>query len=424
MNRQLLKEVVIEQNKRLASVNKGIPREDLSVIQSFYKLPHAVVIAGLRRAGKSTLLYQIMAELGNQGYYFNFEDERLIGSEVKDFTILHEILMELYGKRTIFFLDEIQNVHGWERFVRRMTDSGYKFFLTGSNASLLSQELGTKLTGRHISHVLFPFSFREYLLFCGTGKIRDRDLLETDKRALLKQHFNRYLYEGGMPEYLAFHQPETLKSVYDDILFRDIATRYDIRDIQALRELAIYLLSNAGTPVTYNRLAQFLHLGSVNTARSYIRYLENSFLFFLVNQYDPSLKKQSILPKKVYAIDNGMVYALAFKFSENVGRLIENLVFLELKRRKEIVYYYRTQSGLEVDFLLIKGSNIDQLVQVSSSLAHPKTRERELNALQEAMGELGVRKGLILTMDETEKIKVEKKRIIVKPVYEWLLTDY
>lgn len=418
----MLKEMIREQKEVINKKDRGIRREIAPQFKRLADLPHIVVIAGIRRSGKSTLLYQIMDALGKEGYYFNFEDERLIHFEAADFNRLYEAFVELEGEKNIFFFDEIQNISGWERFVRRMYDGGFKFFITGSNASLLSRELGTKLTGRHIPATLYPFSFREYLDFRGLSWKKD-DLLYTKKRAELKRHFNQYLQEGGMPEYLKYQAPEQLKKVYDDILYRDIIVRYDLKEGKSLRELALYLVSNIAAPISYNKLKSYLHLGSVNTVKSYLDYLENSFLFFSVSRFSYSLKQQAVSPKKIYCIDNGLAQNIAFAFSENKGKFLENLVFLELLRRGKEIYYYKTNNDFEVDFAVKEGKTIKELIQVSWNLKNTDAREREVRALAQAMKELRLKKALILTDDSEETINLGVNIINVVPAYKWILEN-
>lgn len=422
MEKQTLKEIIREQEEVINKKDRGIRREIAPQFKRLADLPHIVVIAGIRRSGKSTLLCQIMDALGKKAYYFNFEDERMINFEVSDFNRLYEAFVELQGERNAFFFDEIQNVAGWERFVRRMHDDGFKFFITGSNASLLSRELGTKLTGRHIPATLYPFSFREYLDFRGVSWKKD-DLFYTKKRAGLKKHFNQYLQEGGMPEYLKYKAPEQLKKVYDDILYRDIIVRYDLKESKSLRELALYFVSNIAAPVSYNKLKSFLQLGSINTVKSYLDYLENSFLFFSVKRYAHSLKQQAVSPKKIYCIDGGLANHIAFAFSENKGKFLENLVFLELLRRGKEIYYYKTKNDFEVDFAVKEGKTIKELIQVSWNLKNADAREREVRALFEAMKELRLKKAMILTDDSEETINLGINVINVIPAYKWLLED-
>ena len=421
MQKSLLKEIILEQEKDRQTLYLGIKREVLNFISKKIMLPHAVVISGIRRCGKSTLLNQIINDFYPNGvYYLNFEDERLIDFEVDDFNSLYEIFLEIYGERKVFFFDEIQNITQWEIFVRRMQNKGYKFFITGSNASLLSKELGTKLTGRCVIIELYPFSFREYLLFKGY-KLQDGALSYTTERAKIKKYFNEYLRYGGMPEYLKYNDQTLLKRVYEDILYRDIVARYDIKQVKTLRELGLYLLSNIGTLFSYNNLTKILGVRSMNTIKSYINYLENSFLVSLVSKFSYSLKQQFVANKKVYCIDNGLIESIAFQFSKNKGKFLENLVFLELKRRYSQIYYYKTTNNLEVDFLIKDNKKGLFLIQVADNLDNKKTREREIDALTYAMDELKLKNALILTEDTEEEIKLKGKIILVKPIYKWLL---
>ncbi|MFH1902883.1 MAG: ATP-binding protein [Candidatus Omnitrophota bacterium] len=334
----------------------------------------------------------------------------------------YEILLELFGEKKVFFFDEIQNAPQWENFVRRMQDSGFKFYLTGSNASLLSKELGAKLTGRSISVELYPFSFLEFLLYRGYVPKKNA-LFYTSERGRIKRYFSEYLASGGMPEYLKYREINILKMVYEDILYRDIVARYEIKGIKALRELALYLASNLTRPFTYNSLKRMLQLGSVNTVKSYVDYLENSFLFFATPRFSYSVKQQYTAPRKIYGIDNGLIGSVAFQFSKNRGLFLENLVFLELKRRYKNIYYCKTMKNLEVDFLIKKENQTISLIQVTESLSDELTRKRELNSLLAAMEELKLKEGLILTEDHEEKIKVSDRTIRVQPIYKWLLSN-
>lgn len=423
MQKTILKEIVLEQQQKISSLEASIPRQILVEIKKYLKLPHSIVITGMRRVGKSTLLFQIMNNFyKNKCYYFNFEDERLLNFSPEDFNNLYELLIEIYGEEKVFFLDEVQNVSGWENFVRRMQERNFKFFITGSNASLLSKELGTKLTGRYIPVNLYPFSFKEFLTFKNYSLDKDA-LLKTTQRAKLKKLFTEYLKNGGMPEYLKYKNADLLKNVYEDIFYRNIVTRYKITEIKTLRELALYYLSNTTSLISFNQLKNTFKLGSVNTIKSYTNFLENSFLFYIINRFSYSLKQQFIAPKKVYCIDNGFINNLAFKFSRNQGKLLENLVFLELKRKKEEIYYYRTTNNLESDFVLRQGRKITQIIQVCQDLDDAKTKEREVKSSLKTMEELKLKKALILTEDEEEIIKIKNKEIIIQPVYKWVIEN-
>jgi hypothetical protein len=423
MQKPLLKEIILEQEKDRQALDLGIKRTALDFVSKQISLPHAVVISGIRRSGKSTLLNQIINNFYEKGvYYLNFEDERLVNFEVADFNSLYETFLELYGERKVFFFDEIQNVAKWEIFVRRMQNKGCKFFITGSNASLLSRELGSKLTGRCVSIELYPFSFPEYLSFKGY-KLQKNALSYTVERAGIKKHFSEYLKHGGMPEYLKYSDSTLLKRVYEDILYRDIVARYDIKQVKALRELGLYLLSNIGGLFSYNNLSKILGVRSMNTVKSYTDFLENSFLISLINRFSYSLKQQFVANKKIYCIDNGLAESIAFQFSKNKGKFLENLVFLELRRRYAEIYYYKTANNLEVDFLLKSGKKDISLIQVADNLGSEKTKQREIGALSRAMDELKLKRGLILTEDAEEEIKLKGMAILVRPVYKWLLMN-
>lgn len=400
----------------------GTIREKLGVIRKYKKSPFPVVISGLRRAGKSTLLAQLAHAFYRDDEYFfvNFEDERFLSFTVSDFTKLHELLIELFGDRKVFLLDEIQNIEGWERFVNRMAASGYKFYITGSNASLLSKELGTKLTGRYLPIELFPFSFGEYLQF---KKMAYSNLahLTTVERGILKNAFVHYLKGGGIPQALQYPKLPIHKTMYDDIINRDVGARFKITDTKSLQELSFYLLSNISSLVSYNKLKRLLQLGSVNTISNYVGYLETAWLLFAVNRYAFSVKQQQIANKKIYAIDTGLTKSVAFSFSEDRGRFLENAVFLQLRRLfGDDVYYYKTKKDREVDFYL---SEKKVLIQVCQNLSDSETDEREKQALFEAMSEIGVNRGLILTEDNKEEISRSGKQITVIPAYEWLLSN-
>lgn len=419
-DKQILKSLILEQKKSLTAERVGIAREKYEELIEHLPIPHALIIAGLRRAGKSTVLLQLIGQaFHGDVYYFDLEDERLVGFTTQDFNTLYEVMIELYGEKKVFFLDEVQNIPEWERFVRRLQDDKVKFVITGSNASLLSIELGTKLTGRYVQIELFPYSFREFLNACEIS-FHENSFLITSERAILKKHFNEYMQVGGIPEFVTYRAPHILTTLYENIIYKDIVVRYELHAIKAFRELAIYLMSNVGSLISYTKLKNILNLGSVNTVKNYIHYLENAYLIFTIDGYAYSVQQQTISQKKIYAIDTGLVQAVSIHFSANTGRYIENIVFLELRRRYKEIYYYRTQNNLEVDFHVRVKHKI-LLIQVCESLSQDKTRQRELTALTTAMTELNIQKGLILTLDEHETINIGNHEITVMPIYQWLL---
>jgi len=419
IDKDTLKIVLTDQLANFKNTDPGIERQQLKEVKKHLRSPFAIVFSGLRRVGKSTLLAQVAGKFySNQYYYVNFEDERLMNFDAADFDSLHEILVELFGDKKVFFLDEIQNVTGWERFVRRMIDQGFKFYLAGSNASLLSRELGTKLTGRYLMIELLPFSFAEFLRFKKISIPADLSILAAPARGKLKKEFNDYLTKGGIPDALKYPNSGWPKTLYEDVLFRDVAARYKIDEVKALKELAFYLISNVGRLISFNKLKDWLKLGSVNTVKSYIDYLEAGWLIFVINQYAWSVKKQQIAAKKIYGIDTGLVREVGFAFSKNRGSLLENLIFLQLRRRYKQIFYYRTENNLEVDFYLPRNKI---LIQVSQNLADSETRNREIASLRQAMAEIKANRGLILTEGEKETLKLNGSIIEIKPIFEWLL---
>ena len=418
MDSRILKELITEQKKEFEKKEKFVERTLLKEIKQYIKLPHAVIISGLRRSGKSTLLKEIKhTYYKNENiYYFNFEDERLINFTLNDFNLLYETFMEVIGKSNIFFLDEIQVVDGWEAFVRRMYEKGFKFFITGSNSSMLSREMGTKLTGRSISIELYPFSFKECLSYKNINT--NKDLFLTEDRAIIKKEFNKYLERGGLPEYRIYNNDKTLIDLYENMLYKDVIVRYNLTDEKSLKEQTHFIFSNYGKEISYNSLKSMLNLGSVNTVKNYIDHLENSFLIFTIPKYNESLKKQIYAKKKVYVIDTGLINLISFKFSKNSGRILENIVFLELKRRNKEICYHKEKS--ECDFVIKDKLKIIQAIQVTQNLDE-SNKNREIEGTLEALKKYKLKKGLILTYNQDEEINIDNKKIIVEPVWKWLL---
>lgn len=422
LTKELLSSVLIEQYETFLSRDLGVEREILGQLGNIIQTPQVMAITGLRRVGKSTLLAQIANKyLSDKFYFVNFEDERFINFKVQDFDLLYEILISLFGDKKTFLFDEIQNVPQWERFIRRLHDQGYKFIITGSNASLLSQELGTRLTGRSIRIELFPFSFREFLRF-SKFEIPKMNVLTTRQKGLLLKLLNDYLSLGGIPDSLKYPDLEIHKTLYDDVLYRDIATRYKIDNAKSLKELAFYLISNISSLTSFNKLKELLKLGSVNTVKDYIGYLENSWLFFVINKYAFSVKEQQIAAKKIYGIDTGLIQSVGFSFSNNKGKLIENAIYLHLRRKKQEIYYYKTNQDYEVDFFIPKDN---LLLQAVLYLDDKSIREREIRALVTAARELNKTTSLVVVTEsdkDTIMTTTEGWKIEVIPLYEWLIT--
>ena len=264
-------------------------------------------------------------------YYFNFEEPRAAGFSLSDFAKLEESFRES-AEKAVYFLDEIQNVDEWERFVRRKLDAGEKFVITGSNASLLSKELGTRLTGRHITYTLFPFSYAEFLKFSGK-----KEGIES---------FEEYLANGGFPEFLKYGKAEMLQGLFNDIITKDIIVRHKLRDEKAVRNIAVFLLSNISREFSCNSLAKTFGIGSANTVVSYVGYMEDTFLLFTLPIFSFSLKKQQVNPRKVYAIDTGFLAANSASFSGDKGRILENAVFFASAQEIQGHILFQGQEGV------------------------------------------------------------------------------
>ena len=398
-----LRTIVMSQREELSALETGIGREDAE--KADLNAPFATIITGVRRCGKSTLLRQLMGKARTR-YYFNFEDPRATNFGVADFPKLDEIFAEEYGKGGCYFFDEIQNVPKWEVFIRRLIDGKRHAIITGSNASLLSRELGTRLTGRHLNVELFPFSFGEFL--------------ELKGRAPGAEAFRDYLSNGGFPEYLKTGRTDVLQELLNDIIMRDIAVRYGIRNTRVLKELAVYLLTNVGKEFTYNSLKKTFRLGSINSVISFISHFEDAYLLFTVPRFDYSFRKRVNSPKKIYAVDNGLAGKNSASFSEDKGRLLENAVFTRLRRSGGEVFYFRGEG--ECDFVVKEGSRITGAIQVCHDL-NEENMERETGGLLEAMKKFGLKEGLLLTDSREDELKEGGLRIKVRPAWKWMLEN-
>ncbi|MDD4484781.1 MAG: ATP-binding protein [Methanoregula sp.] len=416
ISKEVLRHLVIQQKKRIEKPGDFVERTIFPRVREAMDDNRVLILTGIRRCGKSTLLAQIM-RAAEDYCYFNFEDERLLAFRAEDFAILDEVLIEVYGPAKSYFFDEIQNVERFETFVRRLQDSGKKIILTGSNASLLSREFGTRLTGRYKLFELYPFSFAEYLRFRSIA-VRKESLYLTEERADLIRAFGRYVECGGMPEYLKNNDPDYLKTLYDNILYRDIIARYSIRRQRLVRELVGILASTVTLPFTYNSLKKSLGLMNAITVKEYISYLSGAYLFFELLRFDYSLKKQLGSSRKIYSIDTALCALNGFSLAPDKGRLLENIVFIELKRRGGEIFYFAGKR--ECDFVLKDRKKITLAIQVCYEFT-AENRERETGGLLEAMEKFGLKTGMILTYDQEDELNVEGKTIVLKPVWKWLL---
>ncbi len=410
----VLQQVIADQRMLISSKSRGIKR--LVDTGKHLKSNQISVISGIRRSGKSTLLMQL-ADQCPDFHYITFDDERLINFRVSDFNSMMIELNKYYQSQTIL-IDEVQNVEGWERFVRRLHDEGKKVFITGSNSKLLSSELSTHLTGRYIKTELFPFSFCEYLRFKQI-EFSDRTTANLGK---ISSALDEYLSNGGFPEFLLNNDTEFLHRIYEDIIYRDLIGRFGIRNIKGFKNLVQYLFTNFTKETNYNSLAGIVGFNSTTSVRDYVSFLSESYMIFELYRYDFSLKRQYQSNKKIYVIDNGLRNTVSFRTGQDKGRMLENLVFIELKRRGTELWYYKTKNNQEVDFLWFDPE--PGLIQVCYDLTDPVTYKRETRALETAMKELSVRNSVILSYNERREIKTGAGIIRIIPVYDWLTGYY
>ncbi len=378
------------------------------------------VIIGPRRAGKSFFSIYALSK-GNKFGYINFDDEKL--TQIEDYDELISSVNSVYGNPKVLFFDEIQNLSRWELFVNRLQRQGHNLVLTGSNSRLLSKELATHLTGRHFQIIVFPFSFREYL------DLKNKELKLTTSE--IKEKLDDYLVYGGYPEPLIkkINYREYLSTLLNSILFKDIVKRYKIRFVQSLSDLLDQLLSNITHEYSYNSLSKASKIKSTHTIEKYLKYLEESFIFFSVKRFSYKTKEQISSIKKVYCIDNGFIHARAFNSSQNLGRLYENVVAICLKKQelegKINFYYWKNQQQEEVDFVVKEGIKIKHIIQVCYNLENIETKNREIRALLKAGKELNCKNLIIITSDKDGEEEVEwfgiKAMVKFIPLWKWLL---
>ena len=387
-------------------------------IEKYIISKQVVIISGIRRCGKSSLLFLIkqMMNLDESEYcYFNFDDERII-ADISVLEKIYDLHIEVYGKEPILFFDEIQNISSWEKFVNRLYEKGSKIFVTGSNANLLSSEISTSLTGRNKIIELFPFSFNEYLRF--TGNEFDFNRITTKSKSLIIKEFNYYFEKGGFPLVIKEDDIELINSYFQDILYRDIISRYRLTQVNEIKQIGLYFAANVGKLFSYSTLQKISGVKSLSSIKDYLYYYNQSYLFFYLKKFDFSLKKQIMNPKKVFTIDPGFANRIGTNFSENKGRILENIVFLELLRRAKDVFYHSSKN--ECDFVIKEGLEIVEAIQVCYLIVD-NNQKREYAGLQEAMQTYNLQKGLLLTYDTESTIVIDTKEIIITPVWKWLL---
>jgi len=408
--------------------------KELKVIKRDYDIPintnKIVSLVGVRRSGKTYILYETINRLRKNTnpqniIYINFEDDRLFGITLKDLDYLIEAYFELFPQKreekVYIFLDEIQEVQNWEKFVRRIYDNlNAQIFITGSSSKLLSKEIASALRGRSITYEIFPLSFKEYLKF----KNININLYSSKSLSFIKNSFNNYLIQGGFPE-IAIEKNEDIKkrilSDYVDlIVYRDIIERYNIKNLSLIKFLIKYLFFNPATLVSFNKLYNELKsLGyklSKDTLFDYFSYLNDAFVVFATPIFKSSIKEEAKNPKKVYIVDNGFNYIFNTSFSQNFSKLYENLVFLHLRQKYQDIYYFKEKQ--EIDFFIPQDK---LLINVSYKIEDNKTLQREIKSLKEGMDYFGIKNSYLINSQKEEQIDINGKKIHIIPLWKWLL---
>ena len=393
-----VKDIIDFQMARLPN-NIGMQRSLITSLQQPIE-GFATIISGIRRCGKSTLMAQIIDKTDDTCLYLNFDTPRLYGFSLEDFELIDTIATEMSAKR--LFFDEIQLISGWETYVRSVLDAGYQITVTGSNATMLSQELGTRLTGRHITKELFPFSYNEYCRFRS---------LQPSASSL-----DNYLKEGGFPQYLKQSDELVLQSLLDDIVYRDVAVRHGIKDVTAMQSLLIYLITNVGNLASANKLASVIQVRTAKTVLEYFSYFTQTYIISFVPRFSYSYRTQIVSPKKVYCIDNGLHMAVTTSATTDTGRRLENMVYGELRRKYNQIYYFN-ENGSECDFIICHKNIPSQAYQACYEL-NRENETREINGLLQAMQQLHIDKGYILTTNQSDIIIKDGCRIEVLPAWQ------
>lgn len=384
------------------------------------------VILGPRRAGKS--VFSLILLKDRPFMYFNFDDERLpnAGGIATD-----ELMKELhaaYGQVKTVLFDEIQNLTGWELFVNRLHREGYNLVLTGSNAHLLSKELATHLTGRHIPIEILPFDFNEFL-HAKKFQISEEYGALPQQRGELLNLMENYLVHGGFPEVVVnnVYPKDYLEFLFDALVFKDVVKRHRVKFSTQIANLGGHLINNFANLYTIRKILKILNLKSASTIEKYIKYLEEAYLIFSLLRYSPKSIQRIKSPRKVYAVDNGFITAKAIQHSPDKGKLMENLVFTELVKRgikpNRDLFYYKTRNDREIDFVVKNGIDVTELIQVCYESINFDVEQREVKALIEAGGELKVKKLTVLTWDEKRAVEKDGMTIHFRPLWEWLLED-
>lgn len=419
MERNSLYFVLFEQQKNFEQIKDLIDREKTNEIIKLKSLKMPIIITGVRRCGKSSLLKIIKNELKlkeKEYLYIDFNDERLINFSVEDFQKIIDFLDENgYKNNCVLFIDEIQEAKGWEKWVERIRKN-HIVFISGSNSKLLSKEISTVLTGRSVNSSLYPFSFREFLK---SGKIEIKDWeISLKTQSQIRKSFDIFIETGGFPQRVISGKEIIVSELYENILYRDIIGKFNKNLIKPIKEISLYLISNISSNISLRSLSSLSGIKNIATVKKILDAFENAFLYFTLSKFDYSIKKQIQNPKKIYCVDNGFVTSLGFRFSQNKGKLLENFVAIELKRKEKEFYYHK--ENFECDFIIKEKLKITGAIQVCSDFSE-KNEKRELDGLLETMRKFNLKKGYILSYDQNRELKIENKTVIIKPVWKWLL---
>jgi hypothetical protein len=427
----MLKEIILDFQE--IDLPTGVPRR-IAVSKVSDK---ATVCIGVRRSGKSTFMFQLMKKLQHSGVsrqnilYLNFFDDRLHRLQHDNLGVILEAYFSHYPEKknaeTVYcFFDEIQVVPGWESFIDRlMRMEKCEVYITGSSAQMLSREIATQMRGRALSWEMFPFSFREFLDYKG---VESDGPLSTKKRLTIQKAFEEYWETGGFPEVAGLSRMLRIKThqeYWGAMLFRDLVERYDISHPKAVTDLAHWLVDNTGALYSINNLTGYLkslgHKAPKSAVSDYLAWFEDAYVLFTIRIFDASLARANSNPKKIYCVDHALVTSISSGILVNSGHLLENLVFTALRRVTPDIFYYKTKAGREVDFIAGRQGVSRLLVQVCESMADQQTRKRETTALAEAMTELKLSQGIIVTRNEEEQIQVDPGKIDVVPAWRFLL---
>ncbi len=438
MDKEKLIEILSDWNFWGKDIPTGIPREKyLKKLLEFIETEKIISIIGVRRSGKSTLIKQMVKILIEKDLprtdtlIINFEEPQFENTDLNLLIRIYQAYLEIIKpqNKPYIFLDEIQNVKNWERFARGMQEKKEAHLvISGSSSKLLSEELAPVLTGRQLYFEVLPLLFEEFLNF--------KNMKFKDKKSLIlsglkiKRNFREYLQWGGFPEIILNLNEEfkrrVLISYYEDIINRDIVQRYKVKKIDQLKALVRFYLTNISSYISFNSIAKFVKL-PVETCRRFSSYIETSNLVFFVKRFSFSVKEQENSARKIYSIDTGLSNVLGFRFSKDLGHLVENIVALKLRGLQisnpliEIYYWKNRYTNKEVDFIVKEGQEIKNLIQVCFDISFEKTKKREISALLKAMEEFKLQEGVIITEDYEDEEKIRGKKIVFKPIWKWLL---